>query len=182
MQTLLLTNISGDWKQYRFTLVPVKSDPLAKLVILFNGHGQFWLDQVSLIPGDAEGGVRRDVEQKVAALHPAFIRWPGGTSRRIITGSGVSARAISARCGSTLPGVTNSSRAISARTSLSNSPGELEPSPPLLLMSKVAAQLADEAAGMGRILQRISAVKIWRDSRRQRQLAAVSCEVLGDRE
>lgn len=74
----VLTNINGDWKQYRFTLVPGKSDPLAKIGILFNGHGRLWLDQVSLMPGDAEGGVRRDVEQKVAALHPAFIRWPGG--------------------------------------------------------------------------------------------------------
>jgi alpha-N-arabinofuranosidase len=74
----VLTNVSGDWKQYRFTWVPVKSDPLAKIAILFNGHGRLWLDQFSLMPGDAEGGVRHDVEQKVAALHPAFIRWPGG--------------------------------------------------------------------------------------------------------
>jgi len=74
----VITNVSGDWKQYRFTLVPVKPDPLAKIAILFNGHGRLWLDQVSLMPGDAEGGVRHDVEQKVASLHPAFIRWPGG--------------------------------------------------------------------------------------------------------
>jgi alpha-N-arabinofuranosidase len=76
----LLTNIdtSGDWKQYRFTLTPLKSDPLANVAILFNGHGHIWLDHVSLLPGDAEGGVRHDVEQKIAALRPAFIRWPGG--------------------------------------------------------------------------------------------------------
>jgi alpha-N-arabinofuranosidase len=74
----LVANVSGDWKQYRFTLVPVKSDPLAKIAILFNGHGRLWLDQVSLMRADAVGGVRSDVEQKVAALHPAFIRWPGG--------------------------------------------------------------------------------------------------------
>ena len=73
-----ITGISGDWKQYRFTLVPVKSDPLAKIVILFNGRGRLWLDQVSLLPDDAHGGVRHDVEQKIAALHPSFIRWPGG--------------------------------------------------------------------------------------------------------
>ena len=78
--SVLLTNIdaSPDWKQYRFTLAPLKSDPLAKLAILFNGHGHLWLDHVSLLPGDAEGGVRHDVEQRIAALHPAFIRWPGG--------------------------------------------------------------------------------------------------------
>jgi alpha-N-arabinofuranosidase len=78
--SVLLTNIdaSHDWKQYRFTLAPLKSDPLAKLAILFKGHGHLWLDHVSLLPGDAEGGVRHDVEQKIAALHAAFIRWPGG--------------------------------------------------------------------------------------------------------
>jgi len=73
-----ISNIRGDWKQYRFTLAPVKSDPLAKVAILFNGHGRLWLDQVSLLPSDAAGGVRREVEQKIAALRPAFIRWPGG--------------------------------------------------------------------------------------------------------
>lgn len=73
-----ISQIAGDWKKYPFTLSSAKSDPLAKLAILFRGHGRLWLDQVSLIPGDAEGGVRHEVEQRVAALHPAFIRWPGG--------------------------------------------------------------------------------------------------------
>lgn len=73
-----LSSVNGDWKQYRFTLVPSQSDSLAKIAILFNGHGRLWIDQVSLLPGDAEGGVRRDVAEKALALHPAFIRWPGG--------------------------------------------------------------------------------------------------------
>ena len=73
-----LESLGGDWKQYRFTLVPSKSDPLSKIAILFSGKGRLWLDQVSLLPGDAEGGVRHDVEQRIAALHPAFVRWPGG--------------------------------------------------------------------------------------------------------
>lgn len=73
-----ITDIAGDWKQYRFRLVPATSDPLAKLAILFAGEGRLWIDQISLMPGDAVGGVRHDVEEKVLALHPAFIRWPGG--------------------------------------------------------------------------------------------------------
>jgi alpha-N-arabinofuranosidase len=73
-----LADISGDWKQYPFTLASAKSDPLAKIAILFHGHGRLWLDQVSLMPGDAEAGVRHEVEQRVAALRPGFIRWPGG--------------------------------------------------------------------------------------------------------
>ena len=73
-----ITHVAGDWKKYSFTLRPSKSDSLAKIAILFPGHGKLWIDQVSLMPADAEGGVRRDVEQRVAALHPGFIRWPGG--------------------------------------------------------------------------------------------------------
>ena len=73
-----LTAIIGDWKKYSFTLRPAKSDPLAKIAILFKGNGRLWLDQISLLPGDAQGGVRHDVEQRVAALGAGFVRWPGG--------------------------------------------------------------------------------------------------------
>ena len=66
------------WKQYTFTLTPAASDPLAKLSILFDGPGRLWIDQVSLMPGDAVDGIRKDVFDKVTALRPAFIRWPGG--------------------------------------------------------------------------------------------------------
>lgn len=74
----VIDNLAGDWKQYSFSLVPDRSDHLAKIAILFNGLGRLWLDQVSLLPADAQGGVRHDVEEKVTAVHPAFIRWPGG--------------------------------------------------------------------------------------------------------
>jgi alpha-L-arabinofuranosidase len=70
--------VEGEWRKYEFTLKPRKSDPLAKLAILFYGRGRVWIDQVSLMPGDAVDGVRADVFQKVKALRPAFLRWPGG--------------------------------------------------------------------------------------------------------
>ena len=73
-----IQQISGDWKSYPFTLTPTKSDPLAKLVILFQGRGRLWIDQISLMPGDSVDGVRVDVFEKGKALRPAFIRWPGG--------------------------------------------------------------------------------------------------------
>jgi alpha-N-arabinofuranosidase len=66
------------WRRYPFALTPSRSDPLGKLSVLFDGRGRMWLDQVSLMPGDAVDGVRRDVFEKVKALRPAFIRWPGG--------------------------------------------------------------------------------------------------------
>lgn len=71
-------NVSGDWRQYAFTLRATKSDPLARFAILFEGRGHLWIDQVSLMPGDSVGGVRADVFEKVKALRPAFVRWPGG--------------------------------------------------------------------------------------------------------
>jgi alpha-L-arabinofuranosidase len=70
--------VAGDWKQYAFTLRPSRSDTHARLALLFEGKGRLWVDQVSLVPGDAVGGVRADVEARVAALRPAFLRWPGG--------------------------------------------------------------------------------------------------------
>ncbi|MDQ6652742.1 MAG: hypothetical protein M3Y84_08345 [Acidobacteriota bacterium] len=73
-----LQSINGDWKKYEFHLHPQKTDPLARLAILFSGSGRVWVDQVSLIPEDAVDGVRPDVFERVKALHPAFIRWPGG--------------------------------------------------------------------------------------------------------
>ncbi|HEX8773895.1 MAG TPA: alpha-L-arabinofuranosidase C-terminal domain-containing protein [Pyrinomonadaceae bacterium] len=73
-----IATISGDWRKYEFTLRPQKSDPLARFCILFRGRGHLWLDQVSLLPGDSVDGVRRDVLEKVRALRPAFMRWPGG--------------------------------------------------------------------------------------------------------
>jgi alpha-N-arabinofuranosidase len=69
----------GNWRKYEFSLRPAHSDPLARFAILFPGKGKLWIDQVSLMPGDAaSGGVRRDVFERIKQLRPAFIRWPGG--------------------------------------------------------------------------------------------------------
>jgi alpha-N-arabinofuranosidase len=74
-----ITNIAGHWRRYEFALKPTKSDQLARLCVLFSGHGRVWVDQVSLMPGDAAtGGVRRDVFELIKTLKPAFLRWPGG--------------------------------------------------------------------------------------------------------
>jgi alpha-N-arabinofuranosidase len=74
----VINDIAGDWKKYEYSLAPSKNDPLAKFVVLVYGHGRIWIDQVSLMPEDAVDGIRADVFQKLKALHPAFIRWPGG--------------------------------------------------------------------------------------------------------
>jgi alpha-N-arabinofuranosidase len=79
---LAATGASGgaisEWKQFTFTLTPTTTDPLARFALLFTGAGTLSIDQVSLMPADAVGGVRADVFAAVKALAPAFIRWPGG--------------------------------------------------------------------------------------------------------
>jgi alpha-N-arabinofuranosidase len=75
---IAIADVAQDWKRYTFTLKPSAGDPLARFVILFTGKGTVWIDQVSLLPGDAIDGVRADTFEKVKALRPAFIRYPGG--------------------------------------------------------------------------------------------------------
>lgn len=73
-----LADVSGEWKPYRFRLRSRASDPAARFVVLLSGRGRVWVDQVSLMPASALDGVRRDVFERVLALRPGFIRWPGG--------------------------------------------------------------------------------------------------------
>jgi alpha-L-arabinofuranosidase len=73
-----ITGVAGDWRQYTFRLRPGAADPLARFAILFSGSGTVWIDQVSLLPGDAVDGVRADVLSRVKPLEASFIRWPGG--------------------------------------------------------------------------------------------------------
>ena len=69
----------GGWRRYEVTLRPETGDPLARFAVLLPGKGRLWVDQASLMPGDtAAGGTRRDVFDRVRALRPAFLRWPGG--------------------------------------------------------------------------------------------------------
>lgn len=73
-----IQDVQGNWRKYDFQFTSTSDDPLAKFALLFHGKGRLWFDQISLIPGDAVHGVRADVFEKLRALHPAFIRWPGG--------------------------------------------------------------------------------------------------------
>lgn len=70
--------IPGDWQKYSFQLRPDKTDRFAKLTFLFHAEGTLYLDQASLEPADAIAGVRPDTSAMIAALHPSFLRWPGG--------------------------------------------------------------------------------------------------------
>jgi alpha-L-arabinofuranosidase len=70
------------WNEFKLQLVPDQTDAKAKLALCFNGEGTVWVDYVSLFPENTyknrPNGLRKDVAEFLADLHPAFIRWPGG--------------------------------------------------------------------------------------------------------
>jgi alpha-N-arabinofuranosidase len=70
------------WKKFSATLTATKADEKAKFFLSFNNTGTIWLDYVSLFPvktfKNRPNGLRNDLAQYIAALKPAFIRWPGG--------------------------------------------------------------------------------------------------------
>jgi alpha-N-arabinofuranosidase len=73
---------SKDWKKYTASFVSSETEPKASLKVLLKGAGTVDLDMVSLFPQDTwkqrPGGLRADLVQKLADLHPGFMRFPGG--------------------------------------------------------------------------------------------------------
>jgi alpha-L-arabinofuranosidase len=77
-----LKNFSGGWQKYTATLHPKDTDAKARLAVLMEGEGAVDLDFVSLFPENTRkhrpGGLRADMVQALADLHPGFMRFPGG--------------------------------------------------------------------------------------------------------
>ncbi len=77
-----LTNFSGTWQKYAATLHPRDTDAKARLSVTLVGKGTLDLDYVSLFPEytwkNRPGGLRADMVQALADLHPGFMRFPGG--------------------------------------------------------------------------------------------------------
>ena len=81
--TAQVAAISTAWKQYEFSLKTGVIEPSAAnhLEITAGHPGALWLDLVSLFPPtyhDRVNGNRIDLMEKMAAMHPAFLRFPGG--------------------------------------------------------------------------------------------------------
>lgn len=73
----------GDWKQYEFSLKPgsiaATADNHFELTV--DRPTTLWLQLVSLFPPtfhDRVNGNRIDLMEKLQAMHPAFLRFPGG--------------------------------------------------------------------------------------------------------
>ena len=71
---------SNDWTQYTTVLTPTEDCNNATLQLLVLNDGDIDVDMVSLMPQDTYmgHGLRKDLAQALADLHPRFMRFPGG--------------------------------------------------------------------------------------------------------
>ena len=68
------------FKEYKTTLTPNADCQKAALQILVLNEGDVYVDDLSLMPQDTYKGhgLRKDLAQALADLHPRFMRFPGG--------------------------------------------------------------------------------------------------------
>ena len=71
---------AGNWQKYEAVLTPDSTCQKASLMILALDNGDMDVDVVSLMPEDTYKGhgLRKDLAQALADLHPKFLRFPGG--------------------------------------------------------------------------------------------------------
>ena len=73
---------AGDWKQYATVLSATATDNKARLAIVPLKAAHVGVDMISLFPQDTfrgrKNGMRKDLAETIAALHPKFVRFPGG--------------------------------------------------------------------------------------------------------
>jgi len=74
------SNLSAQWQYHTLELTAQVSDPQARLRLSAGGHGRLFLDMVSLLPKQTwkNHGLRVDLAESIDALHPSFMRFPGG--------------------------------------------------------------------------------------------------------
>jgi len=85
LATTTVSGIAGEWRQYTFTLktgaAPATASAANHLALTVGHAGALWLQLVSLFPPtyhDRPDGFRIDLMEKLAAMRPAFLRFPGG--------------------------------------------------------------------------------------------------------
>jgi alpha-L-arabinofuranosidase len=82
LDSVSLENFSPAWSKRSAALHPKDTDPKARLAVLVDGNGTVDLDFVSLFPDrtwkNRPGGLRADMVQALADMHPGFMRFPGG--------------------------------------------------------------------------------------------------------
>ena len=80
-QSRLKTRAS-DWQQFSTVFTAKASDEKARLVIIPQKMARVGVDMISLFPQETfknrKNGLRKDLAQVIADLHPKFVRFPGG--------------------------------------------------------------------------------------------------------
>jgi alpha-N-arabinofuranosidase len=79
----IVSGVGSDWKQFTFTFKTgaIEASATNHMVISAGHAGTLWLQLVSLFPPtyhERANGNRIDLMEKLAAMHPAFLRFPGG--------------------------------------------------------------------------------------------------------
>jgi FKBP-type peptidyl-prolyl cis-trans isomerase 2 len=73
------------WQKYEISLLVKESTANAELSIVPETAGQYALDMISLFPKNTfkgrRNGLRADIAQALADLHPRFVRFPGAVWR-----------------------------------------------------------------------------------------------------
>jgi alpha-N-arabinofuranosidase len=106
-----LTGFDGEWKRYETIIRSNATEAHARFNLFLDEKGSVDLDMVSLFPVDTwnhrPNGLRKDLVQLLADMHPGFIRFPGGCIveggawQRDIAGKQRSATLLSGRRSST---------------------------------------------------------------------------------
>ncbi len=70
------------WRRMDASIVATASCGKGVFELVFDKEGELLIDMVSLFPADTyrgrANGCRRDLAEKLEAMHPAFVRFPGG--------------------------------------------------------------------------------------------------------
>ncbi|MDU1905203.1 MAG: alpha-L-arabinofuranosidase C-terminal domain-containing protein [Dysgonomonas sp.] len=73
---------STDWKKYQLTIKSKETEEKGRLRIFLISKGTLALEHVSLFPTDTykgrENGLRKDLAEALADIHPGVFRFPGG--------------------------------------------------------------------------------------------------------
>ncbi|HEY8957240.1 alpha-L-arabinofuranosidase C-terminal domain-containing protein [Chitinophaga sp.] len=77
-----VTPEGGNWQQYKASFTANATVPKGKLKVAFEGSGVIDVDMISLFPQhtwkERSNGLRADLVQLLADMHPGFVRFPGG--------------------------------------------------------------------------------------------------------
>ena len=77
-----IEGVGPEWKKFDCSLAAGETSAAARLVLSVSSPCTLWLDMVSLFPKETwkgrPNGLRPDLAEMLAAMKPAFVRFPGG--------------------------------------------------------------------------------------------------------